>query len=89
MSVGHLELRTRTLTRVLIGDFGTGARWFFVDTQTGEATPTPIGVVAHRCSSCDAIVITGEGLGEAFDCFECGAKIPTDAESCPDCGWTW
>ena len=89
MTRGRVELRTRAAATLLMGEHGLGTRLHFVDAQTGEATLAPLGIVAHRCDSCDAVLIEGEGLEDALDCFECGTRIPPNVEACPACGWTW
>lgn len=89
MTQGRLELRTSAAVRVLTGDHGLGARLHFVDAQTGEATPAPLGLVVHRCIACEAVLVEGERGEDAMDCFECGTRIAANADACPSCGWTW
>ncbi|WP_146158704.1 hypothetical protein [Enhygromyxa salina] len=89
MSRGRLEQRTRAAVRVLTGDHGLGAQVYFVDGQTGEATPALLGRVVHRCGSCETVLVRGERGEDAMDCFECGTRIGADVDACPSCGWTW
>ncbi len=86
---GRHELRARTVTRLLTDQHALGVRLHFVSDNTRDDVVPALGTVAYYCGSCDAMLMQGCGAEDALTCFECEARIPPDAQSCPSCGWTW